>query len=73
MNRKSKVSHNDILHRLPCAPRYTGAKSLFINMRKDNVDALIPKQCYSLKLRFECYHERVIKSFFDSFSFKASK
>ena len=53
--------------------RYTSASNLFVNKCQDNVDALIGKQCYSLKLRIEGSHNRVIKSVFDKFSFKASK
>ena len=73
MYRKLKVSHNDILRRLLGVPRYTSARTLFVNTRHDNVDVIIRKQCYNLKLRIEGSHNRIIKSIFDSRSFKASK
>ena len=73
MYHKLKVSHNDILRRLLGVPRYTSARALFVNKRQDNVDVLIRKQCYNLKLRTEGPRNRVIKSIFGSCSFKASK
>ena len=44
-----------------------------INTRLDNVDVLIRKKCYNLKLTIDGFHNSVIKSIFDSCSFKASK
>ena len=40
MYRMLKLSHNDILRRLLGAPRCTCARTLFVNKRHDNVDAL---------------------------------
>ena len=54
-------------------PRCTRARILLVNKCQDNVDILIRKQCYNLKLRNEDSHNRVIKYIFDSYSFKASK
>ena len=48
MYRKPKLSHNDILRRLLGVPRYTSARTLFVNKRQDNVDVLNRKQCYNL-------------------------
>ena len=73
MHRKLKISHNDILRRLLGVPRYTSARTLLVNKHQDNVNVLIWKQCYNLKLRTEGCHNRVIRSIFDSCSFKASK
>ena len=53
--------------------KYTSATTFFVNECQDNIDLLIPKQCYNFKLRIEGSHNRVIKSIFDSCSFKASK
>ena len=39
----------------------------------DNVNVLIQKQCYNLKLRIEGSNNRVFKFIFDLCSFKASK
>ena len=72
MYRKLKVSHNDILRRLLGVPRYTSARTLFVNKSQDNVDVLLRKQCYKHKLRIGSFQNRVI-SIFDSCSFKASK
>ena len=70
---KLRVSHSDMLRRLPGVPRYTSAITLFATKRQDKVDVLIWKQCYNLKLRIGGSHNRVIKSIFHSCSFKASK
>ena len=73
MYRNLRVSHNDILRRLLGVLRCTSARTLFINKRQGNVDVRNRKQCYNLRLRIEGSHNRVIKSIFDSSSFKASK
>ena len=73
MYHKLKLSHNDELVRLLGVPRLTSAITLFVNTRQDNIYVPIRKQCYSLKLRKEGSHRRVVKSIFDSFCFKASK
>ena len=44
MCRKLRVSHNDILCRLLCVPRYNGARTLFFNIPQANVVVLIWKQ-----------------------------
>ena len=72
MHRKLKETLNDILRRLIGVTSYTSAKNLFVNKRQDNVDVLNQKRCYNLKIRTEGSHNRAIKSFFDSCSFKAS-
>ena len=51
MYRKLKVNHNDVLRRLLGVPGYTSARTLCVNKRPDNVDVLIRKQYYNLKLR----------------------
>ena len=73
MYRKLRVSHNNIQRRLLGFQRFASARTLFVNKRHDNVDVLILKQCYNLKLRIEGSHNRVIKSNFDSCFFKSSK
>ena len=73
MYRKLRVKRNDILRRLLSVQRYTSARTLIVIKRQDNVDTLIRKQCYNLKLKIEGYHNRVFKSIFDSCSFKASQ
>ena len=73
MYRKLRLSQNDRLRRLLSVLRYTSARTLFVNKRQDNVNVLIRKQCYNLKLRIEGSHSRVIKFIFDSCSFKSSK
>ena len=72
MHSKLKISHNDILSRLLRVPRYTSARTLFVNKREDNADVLIRKKCYNLKLRVEGSHNRTTKSIFASCSFNAS-
>ena len=67
------MSHNDIVRRLLGVPMYTGARILLFNRRQDNVDVLIRKKFYNLKHRIEGFHNRVIKSIFNSCSFKASR
>ena len=67
---KLKVSYKYILRRLLGV---IGARTFFVKTRQANVDVMIRKQCYNLKLRNEGSHSRVIKSIFDSCSFMTSK
>ena len=63
----------DILRRVQGVPRYNNASKLFVNTLQENEDILTRKQCSKLKIRIEVSHTRVIKSIFDSCSFKVSE
>ena len=53
MYRKLKVNYNDILRTLLGVPRYTSARTLFVNTRQDNVDVLIRNNVITSNLGFK--------------------
>ena len=71
--RKLKVCHNDILRRLMGIPRWSSARTLFVNERLNNIDVVLRKQSLSLKCRIFNSVNLKLLSLYNSHAFMCSE